>query len=82
MGVGYLKGLGVIRAYSVERTVLVILIWGLILEVATLLYFSTSAQTWRFEFQYTLILLAITVAALAVFICRVVRRVRSSVDAG
>ena len=82
MGVGRLKGLGVIRAYSVERIVLVILVWSLILEIATLLYFYTSAQTWRFEFQYTLVLLAITAAALAVFMGKVARRVRSSVDDG
>ena len=42
--------MGVIRAYSVERIVLVILVWSLILEIATLLYFYTSAQTWRFKF--------------------------------
>jgi|GEM_PF-990104 len=82
MGVGRLKGLGVIRAYSVERIVLVILVWSLILEIATLLYFYTSAQTWRFEFQYTLVLFAITVAALAIFIGRVTKKVRSSIDTG
>jgi uncharacterized membrane protein len=82
MGVGCLKGWMVIRAYGVEKTVLVILVWGLILEVATLLYFYTSAQTWRFEFQYTLVLFAITVAALVAFIVRIVRRIRSSIDTG
>lgn len=63
-----------IRSYSVERAVLVILVWGLILESIILLYFYTSAQTWRFEYQYTLILFAITLIATIAFVARITRR--------
>ncbi|MEM2739437.1 MAG: hypothetical protein QXQ29_01365 [Candidatus Bathyarchaeia archaeon] len=71
---------GPIRSYGVERTVLVILVWGLILEAITLLYFYTSAQTWRFEYQYTLLLFAITLIATIVFVARIARRIRSPID--
>lgn len=65
------------EAYDIERTILLIVIWGLILESLTLIYFYTSAQTWRFEFQYTMILFIITLATTVAILFRVFRRARA-----
>jgi len=63
------------RSYGIEKTVLVILVWGLILEAITLLYFYTSAQTWRFEYQYTLLLFAMTLIATMILIAKIAKRI-------
>lgn len=65
-------------AHGMERVVLTMLVWGLILETLALVYFFTSGETWKFEFQYTLLLFAITVAVAAFFLLRLLRRVREA----
>ncbi|MEM3712807.1 MAG: hypothetical protein QXR97_04655, partial [Thermoproteota archaeon] len=45
---------------SLDRAVLLILIWSLLLEILTLIYFIASSQTFRFEFGLTVFLLIIT----------------------
>jgi len=45
-----------------------ILVWGLILEILAVIYLSSTP--WRFEFAYSLFLLAITSTALAIMIWR------------
>ena len=45
-----------------------ILVWGLILEILTVIYLSSTP--WRFEFTYSLFLLAITSTALVIMIWR------------
>lgn len=62
--------------YRFERVILVVLVWGLILEALTLIYFYTSSQTWRFEFQYTLALFLVTVLAVILLIGRVYVKLR------
>ncbi|MFB0551514.1 MAG: hypothetical protein ACETVV_02990 [Nitrososphaeria archaeon] len=61
-----------------ERVVLTTLVWGLILETLALVYFFTSGETWKFEFQYMLLLFAITLAVAAFFLLRLLRRVRGA----
>lgn len=51
-----------------RRILLTILVWGLILEILTLVYLSS--MTWRFEFAYNLFLLIITSIALLILILR------------
>jgi len=57
-----------------ERTVMTILVWGLLLEVLSLIYLSSTP--WRFEFAYSLFLLAITSIALIL----ITRRMRASIS--
>ncbi|HDO42067.1 MAG TPA: hypothetical protein ENH03_04115 [Candidatus Bathyarchaeota archaeon] len=45
-----------------KRAFLTILIWGLILEILCVIHFSSSP--WKFEFAYSVFLLAITSIAL------------------
>lgn len=64
-----------------RRILLTILVWGLILEILTLIYLYNMA--WRFEFAYNLFLLIITSIALLVLIVRMrndYRRKESSKD--
>ena len=51
-----------------ERPIMTILVWGLILEILTVIYLSSTP--WRFEFTYSLFLLAITSTALVIMIWR------------
>ena len=51
-----------------ERGLMTILVWGLILEILTVIYLSSTP--WRFEFTYSLFLLAITSTALVIMIWR------------
>jgi len=51
-----------------ERTVMTILVWGLLLEVLSLIYLSSTP--WKFEFAYSLVLLAITLIALIFMVRR------------
>ena len=55
-------------AHGIERVILVILIWGLLLEIFVLVYFYIISQTWRFEFYYTLILFIVTFTAVILII--------------
>jgi len=63
-------------AHGLERAVITMLVWGLILEALALVYFFASGETWKFEFQYTLLLFALTFAAAAFFLFRLLRSVR------
>ncbi|MDW8033905.1 MAG: hypothetical protein RMI79_03060 [Nitrososphaerota archaeon] len=45
---------------GLDRAVLLILIWSLLLEILTIVYFIASSQTFRFEFGLTVFLLIIT----------------------
>lgn len=65
-------------AHGMERAVLTMLVWGLILETLALVYFFTSGETWKFEFQYSLLLFAITLAIAAFFLLRRFRGVRGA----
>ena len=51
-----------------ERGVLTILVWGLLLEIISVIYLSSTP--WRFEFAYSLFLLIFTSIALVVVIWR------------
>ena len=63
-------------AYRMERTVLVILVWGLLLETFVLVYFCIFSQTWRFEFHYTLILFIVTFMAVIVLLIQAYIKLR------
>jgi len=56
-----------------ERALLTILVWGLILEILCVIYFSPTPS--KFEFAYSLFLLVINSIAL-IF---VMRKLRSSI---
>jgi hypothetical protein len=56
-----------------QRALLTILVWGLILEILSVIYLSSTP--WRFEFAYSLFLLIFTAIALVILI----RRMKSSV---
>ncbi|MGC9014205.1 MAG: hypothetical protein ACP5KW_07535 [Thermoproteota archaeon] len=58
-----------------KRVLLTILVWGLILEILTLVYYL-STSTWRFEFVYTFFLLVITLIALVLL----VKQMKSELD--
>ncbi len=51
-----------------ERGVLTILVWGLLLEIISVIYLSSTP--WRFEFAYSVFLLIFTSIALIVVIWR------------
>jgi len=51
-----------------ERGVLTILVWGLLLEIISVIYLSSTP--WKFEFAYSLFLLIITSIALIFIIWR------------
>ncbi|MDH5790546.1 MAG: hypothetical protein OEZ44_00010 [Candidatus Bathyarchaeota archaeon] len=51
-----------------ERGVLTILVWGLLLEIISVIYLSSTP--WKFEFAYSLFLLIFTSIALVVVIWR------------
>ncbi len=52
-----------------ERTLLTLLVWGLLLEVFGLAVLSS--QPWRFEFSYLLVLFITTLASIVVLITRI-----------
>jgi uncharacterized membrane protein YqjE len=58
-----------------ERGVLTILVWGLLLEIISVIYLSSTP--WKFEFAYSVFLLIFTSIALVVVIWRL-RASRSS----
>jgi len=51
-----------------ERGILTILIWGLLLEIISVIYLSSTP--WKFEFAYSVFLLIFTSIALIVVIWR------------
>ena len=51
-----------------ERGVLTILVWGLLLEIISVIYLSSTP--WKFEFAYSLFLLIITSIAIIFIIWR------------
>ena len=51
-----------------QRALLTILVWGLLLEILSVIYLSSTP--WRFEFAYSLFLLIFTSIALAILIWR------------
>lgn len=51
-----------------ERALLTILVWGLLLEIFGVIVLSS--QPWRFEFSYLLVLLVITLAAIMLIVTR------------
>lgn len=51
-----------------ERGVLTILVWGLLLEIISVIYLSQTP--WKFEFAYSVFLLIFTSIALIVVIWR------------
>jgi hypothetical protein len=60
-----------------RRILLTILVWGLILEILTLIYLRDMA--WRFEFAYNLFLLIITSIALLILVARMRSEYRRTV---
>ncbi len=52
----------------IERALLTILVWGLLLEVFGVIVLSS--QPWRFEFSYLVILLVITLASIVLIVSR------------
>jgi hypothetical protein len=58
-----------------ERGVLTILVWGLILEIISVIYLSSTP--WRFEFAYSVFLLIFTSIALIVVVWRLRARSRA-----
>lgn len=52
----------------VERALLTVLVWGLLLEIFGVAVLSS--QPWRFEFSYMLALLVITLTAIVVIVLR------------
>jgi len=59
-----------------ERELLTMLVWALLLEIFVLYYFISSSKTWRFEFQYTVFLFIITFIGIILVILRIYRRLR------
>ncbi|GBC71579.1 hypothetical protein HRbin02_01364 [Candidatus Calditenuaceae archaeon HR02] len=51
-----------------ERALLTILVWGLLLEIFGVIVLSS--QPWRFEFSYLVVLLVITLAAIILIVSR------------
>jgi len=51
-----------------ERALITILVWGLILEIMSVVYLSSTP--WKFEFAYSLFLLGITSATLFFIVWR------------
>ena len=51
-----------------ERGVLTILVWGLLLEIISVIYLSSTP--WKFEFAYSVFLLIFTSIALIIVIWR------------
>ena len=49
-----------------SRTVLTLLMWGLLLEILTIAHYVLAGRTGAFEFSYTLLLTAITLVALVI----------------
>lgn len=65
----------------VERALLTILVWGLILEILCVIYLSSTP--WKFEFAYSVFLLIVTLAALILLLIKMkasLRDMRSSID--
>jgi len=52
----------------IERVLLTILVWGLLLEIFGVVVLSS--QPWRFEFSYLLVLLVITLTAIILIVTR------------
>ncbi len=52
----------------IERALLTILVWGLLLEIFGVVVLSS--QPWRFEFSYLLALLVITLSAIILIVIR------------
>lgn len=59
-----------------ERGVLTILVWGLLLEIISVIYLSSTP--WRFEFAYSVFLLIFTSIALIIVVWRMRARSRES----
>ena len=59
-----------------ERGVLTILVWGLLLEIISVIYLSSTP--WRFEFAYSVFLLIFTSIALIIVVWRIRGRNRES----
>jgi hypothetical protein len=66
--------LGAMPSIFLERTLLTLLVWGLLLEVFGLAVLSS--QPWRFEFSYLLVLFIITLASIIVLITRIRKKYR------
>jgi ABC-type multidrug transport system permease subunit len=60
--------LDVLSSPFIERALLTILVWGLLLEVFGVIVLSS--QPWRFEFSYLVILLVITLASIVLIVSR------------
>ncbi|MEM1553484.1 MAG: hypothetical protein QXJ72_01175 [Thermoproteota archaeon] len=58
---------------SLDRAVLLILVWSLLLEILTLAYFIASSQTFRFEFGLTVFLVIITLPLIIFLICKIAK---------
>jgi hypothetical protein len=65
----FIVNLDLLEATSMsERGVLTILVWGLLLEIISVIYLSSTP--WKFEFGYSVFLLIFTSIALVVVIWR------------
>jgi len=62
---------------SVERAILTVLVWGLLLEIFGVVVLSS--QPWRFEFSYLLVLLVITLSAIVVIVARLRKKYMAGV---
>lgn len=58
------------------RALLTILVWGLILEVLTLMYYVSKGAYQAFEFGYTLFLFVVTAASIVIILRREVKAYR------
>lgn len=58
-----------------DRAIMTILVWGLILEILSVIYLSSTP--WRFEFAYSLFLLTINSIALVFMIWRLKRQYKA-----
>lgn len=60
----------------IERALLTILVWGLILEILCVIHLSSTP--WRFEFAYSIFLLIITFTALVLLLIKMKASLRGT----
>lgn len=57
------------------RPLLTILVWGLLLEILTIIYYASAGEFDRFEFQLTLFLTVATAAAIAILLRKIIKEI-------
>jgi len=63
-----------------RKTILTLLVWGLILEILVILYCVSSGLVHTFEFIYTLALLVITFSSIIIIIRSIRRKLLDSIN--